>query len=129
MDEAAKQRVRDFEHVLREAAELARPGTGFSMKFMFGGAGFFADGVMFAGAFGGETFALKLPPDARGDLLALGGSPITTPDIWIPKYAEVPPPFMDDMTALVPFVETSIDYALRTASRTASRKRKPRATT
>lgn len=117
MDEDQKQRIREFEHILREAAMLARPDCSFSMKFMFGGAGFFADNAMFAGAFGGRGFALKLPPDARENLLALGGEPITSPEPWIPNYAEVPLPFFDDMTALVPFVETSIEYALRTQTK------------
>jgi TfoX/Sxy family transcriptional regulator of competence genes len=126
-----KSRVRAWEAVLREAASLIEPETVITMRYMFGGAGFYAAeplgvNLMFAGWFGGETFALKAAPETRDALFAHGGKPITTPDIWIPLYAEVPPDMAEDPAALAPFVAESLAFARRVYKPAVRRTRRKR---
>jgi TfoX/Sxy family transcriptional regulator of competence genes len=107
MDKAKEARIRDMEMALRVALANARPEAHLSWKSMFGGAGFFVDGRIFAAWFG-EGLALKLPEDAAHDLLAEGGAVPTESS----SYTEVPDTFLDNPDLLQPWVARSVDYVL-----------------
>ena len=77
-----------------------------SWKRMFGGAGYYANGNMFAAWFRGERFALKLPEDEREELLQIGGV-----QAMAKQYIEVPPSFLTDCLLLAEWTKKSIDYA------------------
>lgn len=97
--------IRDMEMALREALASVRPDAHLDWKSMFGGAGFYADGRMFAAWFGGEL-ALKLAEEARQELLQVKGAV----QAQSPQYVEIPPEFMKNPSLLEPWVERSVDY-------------------
>ncbi|MBN8593362.1 MAG: TfoX/Sxy family protein [Anaerolineae bacterium] len=103
---AHDERIRDMEMALRVALANVRPDASFYQKKMFGGAGFWVDGLIFAAWFG-ESLALKLPPDAREALLAIPGTVARTE---MGAYVEVPPEWIDDPAALEPWVAQSVDF-------------------
>jgi TfoX/Sxy family transcriptional regulator of competence genes len=107
MDEAKQARIRDMEMALRVALANTRPEAHLSWKSMFGGAGFFADGRIFAAWFG-AGLALKLPKDAADELLAQGGGVPTESA----SYTEVPESFLDNPELLEPWVARSVDYVM-----------------
>ena len=100
------ERIRDMEMALRVALANERPEASFYQKKMFGGAGFWVDGLIFAAWFG-ESLALKLPPDAREALLAIPGTVARTE---MGAYVEVPPEWIDDPAQLEPWVARSVDF-------------------
>jgi TfoX/Sxy family transcriptional regulator of competence genes len=99
--------IRDMEMALRAALSAAQPESYFSAKSMFGGAGFFVDGRIFAAWFGQEL-SLKLPPDAAQELLAVGG----TSRAEMGKYVELPVGLIDQPEQLEPWVARSVDFVL-----------------
>jgi TfoX/Sxy family transcriptional regulator of competence genes len=107
MDEAKAGRIRDMEMALRVALANIRPEAHLSWKSMFGGAGFFVEGRIFAAWFGAEL-ALKLPKDAADELLAQGGASPTESA----SYTEVPEAFLDNPHLLEPWVARSVDYVM-----------------
>lgn len=107
MDEAKAGRIHDMEMALRVALENTRPERFLSWKSMFGGAGFFVDGRIFAAWFG-AGLALKLPKDATDELLVEGGAIPTQSN----SYTEVPDSFLDSPELLEPWVARSVDYVM-----------------
>jgi TfoX/Sxy family transcriptional regulator of competence genes len=104
MDKAEKEaRVRDMEMALRVALAAIRPEAHLDWKYMFGGAGFFVDGLIFAAWFGGDL-TLKLPPDAGQELIDLGGN------LQGGKYYEIPPGFLDHPEQLEPWIAHSLAF-------------------
>jgi TfoX/Sxy family transcriptional regulator of competence genes len=104
--------IRDMEMALRVALSAVRPESHLSAKSMFGGAGFFVDGRIFAAWFG-EELTLKLPQDAAQELLELGG----TSRADMGKYVELPAGLIDQPEQLEPWVERSVDYVLSVPSK------------
>lgn len=108
MDKAAKQaRIDEMANALRAALSVVRPDAHLTWKSMFGGAGFFVYGKIFAAWFG-EGLALKLPDDERKHLLKIAPSPPTLS----PQYTEVPQAFLDDPRLLEDWVAKSVSYAI-----------------
>jgi len=106
MEKDAKEAIIcDMAVALRVALAAVRPDAYLEWKHMFGGAGFYAGGRMFAAWFG-EGLALKLPEDARADLLQIEGAAPT----WAKDYVETPAVFLDNPTLLESWVERSLDY-------------------
>jgi TfoX/Sxy family transcriptional regulator of competence genes len=99
-------RIHDMEMALRVALASVRPEASFYQKKMFGGSGFWVDGLIFAAWFG-ESLALKLPPDAREALLAIPG---TVARKEMGAYVEVPPEWIDDPAQLESWVALSVDF-------------------
>jgi TfoX/Sxy family transcriptional regulator of competence genes len=95
-----------MEMALRVALASARPEASLYRKRMFGGAGFWVDGVIFAAWFG-ESLALKLPPEAREELLAIPGT-VARADMG--AYVEVPPAWIDEPSQLQAWVALSVDF-------------------
>lgn len=108
--------IRAMEMTLREALVDYEPTLTLSVRNMFGGAGFYADGVMFAAWYGGGL-ALKLPDDARAELLQIAGALAAQS----PQYVEVPPAYLEDPSLLQPWAVRSVDYARRQPPRTRRR--------
>jgi TfoX/Sxy family transcriptional regulator of competence genes len=106
MDSAErKRRIAEFDHILHAALASARPGTSLMNKSMFGGAGWYADGVFFAAWFG-ESLALKLPEAQRQVLIAQGWG-----TNWSREYIEVPTPILDEPALLGEYLLDAIAYA------------------
>ena len=104
--------IREMEMALGSALAAVKPDARVSWKAMFGGAGFYADGVMFAAWFGAEL-ALKLPEDKRAELLQVDGAL----QAQSRQYVEVPHAFLDDPRLLEAWVKISVDYAAMTKKR------------
>jgi TfoX/Sxy family transcriptional regulator of competence genes len=105
-DKAAKQmRIKQLENALCDAFLGVKPDTGVTVKAMFGGAGFYADGSMIAAYFG-EGLALKLPEDAQTELLTIDGAKRSQSA----SYIEVPEAFIRDPKLLEPWVERAFAY-------------------
>ena len=100
--------IRTMEMALREALADYEPTLTLSVRNMFGGAGFYANGMMFA-AWYGNGLALKLPDDARAELLRTSGALAAQS----PQYVEVPPAYLEDPSLLRPWAVRSVDYARR----------------
>ncbi len=113
--------IREMGLKLGEALAAVRPEARLEWKAMFGGAGFYADSVMFAAWFG-ASLALKLPEDARAELLRVAGAA----QAQSPQYVEVPPAWLDDPRLLAPWVERSVAYATAAKPRKRSLSRSPR---
>jgi TfoX/Sxy family transcriptional regulator of competence genes len=106
MPDAAKtERIREMEMALGAALAEVKPDAHLSWKAMFGGAGYYVDGVMFAAWFG-LSLALKLPDDARAELLQVKGAAQSQS----PQYIEVPPEFLDNPHLLERWVAQSVEY-------------------
>ena len=104
-DPAKNERIREMEMALGAALAEVRPEAHLSWKSMFGGTGFYVDGVMFAAWFG-AGLALKLSEAERADLLKVAGSLQSQSA----QYIEVPPAFLDDPHLLEAWVERSVAY-------------------
>lgn len=94
-----------MEMALGAALAAVKPDLHLSWKSMFGGAGFYVDGVMFA-AWYGKSLALKLSEGDRAELLMVEGAQ----QAQSPQYIEVPQAFLDDSRLLEPWVERSLEY-------------------
>jgi TfoX/Sxy family transcriptional regulator of competence genes len=103
-DKAA--RIAALANTLREAlAQLDREPDVLA-KPMFGGAGFYVGGRMIAAWYGDLAFALKLPPAAQAELLALpGAQPAQSA-----TYTLVPPDCLDDPARLSPWLARSLAW-------------------
>ncbi len=100
------ERIRDMAAALSTALAAVAPEAHLEWKAMFGGAGFYADGVMFAAWFG-ASLALKLPEEARAELLRVA----RTSQSQSPQYIETPSAWLDQPRLLEPWVTRSVVYA------------------
>jgi TfoX/Sxy family transcriptional regulator of competence genes len=105
MPGSKNERIVELAAALSTALAAVQPTSNLEWKAMFGGAGFYVDGTMFA-AWYGESIALKLPEDARAELLRVEGAV----QAQSPQYVEVPPSWIDDTRALEPWVARSAAY-------------------
>ena len=86
MAETSKnERIREMEMALGAALAEVKPDAHLSWKAMFGGAGFYVDGVMFAAWFG-TGLALKLAETDRVDLLKIPGASQSQSAQYIEDY-------------------------------------------
>jgi TfoX/Sxy family transcriptional regulator of competence genes len=100
--------IESIETALQEAILNVRPETVLDYKRMFGGAGYYADGRIFAGWFGkgSDSIALKLSPEDGEALLKATG----TKSGMMPGYIEIPASMLNDTDKLSPWVEKSLNY-------------------
>jgi TfoX/Sxy family transcriptional regulator of competence genes len=105
MADSKNERIQALAAALSTALAAVKPEAHFDWKAMFGGAGFYADGTMFAAWFGG-SIALKLLEDARAELLRVEGAAQSQS----PQYVEVPPAWVDDTRLLEAWVARSVEY-------------------
>ena len=80
-------------------------------KKMFGGIGFFKDGLMF-GMIASDIFRLKTGPDNLTDFTSLGMEPMYSKDkkSSLPYY-QVPAEVLEDASVLTIWAEKAIDVA------------------
>ena len=80
-------------------------------KMMFGYPAAFVNGNMFMSLFG-KALILRLPEDARAELIAAGGA-MFEPMKGRPmrEYVAVPDAMLDDARRLKPWVQRSFDFA------------------
>ena len=100
--------IESIETALQEAILNVRPEVVLDYKRMFGGAGYYADGKIFAAWFGNKDsrFSLKLSEEDAEELLQL-------PDTqrgMMGSYIEVPASWLHDVDKLAPWVEKSLDF-------------------
>jgi TfoX/Sxy family transcriptional regulator of competence genes len=98
---------------LEAATDLMDPVPDVTFKAMFGGYGVYVDGRIFA-TLSNVGLALKLPPDAQAELLALPGAARLRYEPDAPEskqYVVVPETLRADPEALQPWAERSITHA------------------
>src|SRR5689334_4346972 len=100
--------IEDMAAVLREALSSVQPDAILTHKPMFGGAGFWVNGVIFAAWFG-AGLELKLPDAERTALLQQPGTSVA----MSPAYIEMPRTLWDDPEFLHPWVEKSVAFVLK----------------
>lgn len=103
---------------LREALLSVKPEATLTPKRMFGGAGFYADGLMFAAWFRSDSLALKLAEADREALLQMGGTQQP-----MPPYIDVPPAWLEDSDTLAQWVRKSLDYVATLPPKKAKKKK------
>lgn len=106
-----------FANLLEDVVRDTKPEAEFSWRKMFGGAGYYANGVMFAGMYQSHTIGLKLSDADCEALLAVGGSG----EGFGKNTIDIPESMLDDNDALKKWVGKSLDYA---ASRPPKKKKK-----
>ena len=100
--------INNIENALQEAILNVKPEVVLDYKRMFGGAGYYADGKIFAAWFGDKDsrFALKLSEADADELLQ-------TPDTqrsMMGAYIEVPAAWLQNVDELSLWVEKSLNY-------------------
>jgi TfoX/Sxy family transcriptional regulator of competence genes len=99
--------IEDMAMVLRVALANIQPDALLTYKPMFGGAGFWVNGVIFAAWFG-AGLALKLPENEREAFLA---HPDTS-TAMAPNYVEMSRTLWDNPEFLGVWVEKAVAYVL-----------------
>lgn len=109
-DEKARrnQQMERFANLLEDVVRDINPDAEFSWKKMFGGAAYYANGVMVAGMYTNESLALKLSSADCADLLAKGG----VQEGMGKNTVELPVAMLDDKDTLKEWVSKSLDYAV-----------------
>lgn len=109
---------------VQEQLSLVEPVT---IKRMFGGAGFYAQGYFFA-LMDEDTLYFKTDDSNRADYLAAGSPPFAP---WGEEgvkleYYEVPDLVLDNLSRLKVWMQKSIDVAMAAKERKLAKKHKPR---
>lgn len=107
--QAKRDRIRAFESHLKAALSGTRPMMDLTVKPMFGGAGYYVNGVIFAAWFGGGI-ALKLNEADRAELIkSIPGAAVTQ----TPQYVEIPDTLLNDPAGLEEWTVRAVDYVLK----------------
>lgn len=101
------EQMEKFSNLLEDAVREIKPDAEFKMRKMFGGAGYYVDGVMFAGMYESHTIGLKLKPEDCEALLAIEGAEQGMGKNTI----QLPTTMLNDDEALQDWVVKSISYA------------------
>ena len=112
-----KAQMEKFANLLEDMLRDIKPEAEFSWKKMFGGAGYYVNGVMFAGMYQSHTIGLKLSDADCEALLAVDGSG----EGFGKNTIDIPETMLDDNEALKKWLGKSLDYA---ASRPLKKKKK-----
>ncbi|MCC6972796.1 MAG: TfoX/Sxy family protein [Anaerolineae bacterium] len=117
------ENIRRWEYALTAAlAELQFPAA-LEVRLMFGGAGFYVDGRIFAAWFGRGSVALKLSEDEGQALIASGGRASEGARLYI----ELPETALNDPAQLSVWVGKSVRYVRSLPSKRRSSKNKTKA--
>ena len=112
MDKILKtQRIHEMEMALHEALAQVQPDAHLEWKSMFGGAGFFVYGKIFAAWFG-KGLTLKMSPEAAQELLKVAGTRRAgdAQEVVNVHYIEVPQAFLDHPERMAQWVNKSVTY-------------------
>src|SRR5688500_14644160 len=98
----------NIKNTLQESILNVKPDVNVDYKRMFVGAGYYADGKIFAGWFGkgSDSIALKLSAEDGAALLRVDG----TKTGMMPSYIEIPATLLHDVDKLAPWVEKSLNH-------------------
>ncbi len=98
---------------MKEFFEAVAPeGPGVAKRKMFGYPCAFANGNMFVGLFG-DDFFVRLPEDARNELINAGGRQLEpSPGRVMKEYVVVPGHILENVSLLNEWIRKSLDYAL-----------------
>ena len=103
--EKKAQRITELTTALQDAVQRVEAGTEITAKRMFGGAGYYADGLLFAMWYG-EGLALKLAEEDRETLMEIPGAATAQN----PANIETPESFLSQPQLLAPWVQRSLAY-------------------
>lgn len=105
--QARYAKMEAFADLLEDIVKDIQPDAEFSWRKMFGGAGYYADGVMFAGWYEADSIGLKLNETDLASLLAMDDA-----EQGMGKNTgNVPRTFLDDRAILREWVGKSLEYA------------------
>jgi TfoX/Sxy family transcriptional regulator of competence genes len=102
----AKDFIEKLEKTLQDAILEVQPETILTYKHMFGGAGYYADGQIFAAWFGNDTIALKLSDEDGEELLQIDGAKKG----MMGQYVEIPSAWLENPDELTGWVEKSLKH-------------------
>lgn len=115
--QARYAKMEKFADILEDVIKDINPNAKFSWRKMFGGAGYYADGVMFGGWYEADSIGLKLSEADHATLIAMDDA-----EQGMGKHTvNVPRAFLDDKATLREWVVKSLDFA---ASRPPKKKKK-----
>jgi TfoX/Sxy family transcriptional regulator of competence genes len=100
--------IENIEKTLQEAILNVKPEVMLDYKRMFGGAGYYADGKIFAAWFGkdSDTIALKLSAEDTETLLQVAGAK----KALMGGYVEIPAAWLQNVDELLPWIAKSLNY-------------------
>lgn len=119
---AVPEDIRRWEYALTAAMAEIQPPASLEVRLMFGGAGFYADGRIFAAWFGQGNVALKLSEAEGKNLIEKGGK---TSQARL--YIEVPEALLNDLVQLSLWVEKSVRYVRSLPSKRRASRNKTKA--
>lgn len=98
---------------MKEFFEAVVPdGPGITKRKMFGYPVAFANGNMMMGLFG-DDFFVRLPENARSELVVAGGRPLEpSPGRIMKEYMIVPDQVLGNIAALNEWIKKSLEYTL-----------------
>jgi TfoX/Sxy family transcriptional regulator of competence genes len=105
LDMSDQETARKYADILQDVILEIDPSINLSWKQMFGGAGYYANGVIVAGWFRGDSLALKLSEQLGVELLQIAGAKKVSR-----HYVEVPPSFLDNVGLMAEWVSKSLKY-------------------
>lgn len=110
MDENKQARyakMEAFADLLEDVVKEIKPNAEFSWRKMFGGAGYYVNGVMFAGWYEADNIGFKLNETDRATLLAMD----ETHQGMSQHTINVPRAMLEDKKFLREWVAKSLDFA------------------
>lgn len=101
------EKMEQFADILEDVVKDLKPNAKFHWRKMFGGAGYYADDVMFAGWYNADSIGLKLSETDHAELIAMDGA-----EQGMGKNTvNVPRAMLDDKALLKTWVQKSLTYA------------------
>lgn len=110
--------IEKFANLLEDILKEIDPAIEFQSKKMFGGAGYYANGTMFAGMYHEHTIGLKLNPADCETLLAIEGA---EPGFG-KNTVDLPVTMLDDRNVLSEWLRKSLDYSANRPQKTKKKK-------
>lgn len=102
---AGQEIAQRFAELLQDAVLEVDPTIHFTWKRMFGGAGYYVNGKLFASWYRDEQLAMKFATADHAALLEIEGAAMANK-----QAVDVPEAILTDGTALAAWVAKSIDY-------------------
>lgn len=105
--ESRYAKMEEFAELLEDIVKEIKPNAEFSWRKMFGGAGYYADGVMFIGWYKRDNIGFKLNETDRVELLAMDVA-----EQGMSKHTiDLPYTFLDDRVFLRDWISKCLDFA------------------
>lgn len=108
-----------FADILQGAVLEVDPSINFTWKRMFGGAGFYVNGKLFASWYRDEQIAIKLAEADRAALLEVEGAAMANK-----QAVDVPDSILNDVTQLATWTAKSIEFVMSLPEKKKKKKKK-----